>query len=83
MYYKIYNNLYKINYTYSYNYSLINKTVIVQYLDNKFRLNGQIGIIIKCHKNNYFVIKLNSYISLKSIKPIFLKLHYNNLEIIH
>lgn len=83
MNYKIYNNLYKINYTHSYNYSLIDKTVIVQNLDNKFRLNGQIGKIKKCYKNNYFVIKLNSYISLKSIKPTFLKLHHNNFEIIH
>ena len=83
MYYKIYNNLYKINYTYSHNYSLINKTVIIQNLDNKFRLNGQIGIIKKCFKNKYFIIKLHSYIALKSNKPKFLKLHYNNFEIIN
>lgn len=82
MYYKIYNNVYKIIYTNPYNYSLINKTVIIQNLDHKFRLNGQIGIIKKHCKYNYFIIKLNSYLSLKSKKPIFLKLHYNNLEVI-
>ena len=81
MYNKIYNNVYKIIYT-SPN-SLINKTVIIQNLDQKFRLNGQIGIIKKHFKYNYFIIKLNSYLSLKSKKPIFLKLHYNNLEVIH
>ena len=81
MYNKIYNNVYKIIYT-SPN-SLINKTVIIQNLDHKFRLNGQIGIIKKHFKYNYFIIKLNSYLSLKSKKPIFLKLHYNNLEVIH
>lgn len=79
---KIYNNVYKIIYTNPYNYSLTNKTVIIQNLDHKFRLNGQIGIIKKHYKYNYFIIKLNSYLSLKSKKQIFLKLNYNNLEVI-
>ena len=82
MYNKIYNNVYKIIYTSPNSYSLINKTVIIQNLDHKFRLNGQIGIIKKHYKYNYFIIKLNSYLSLKSKKQIFLKLNYNNLEVI-
>ena len=79
---KIYNNVYKIIYTNPYSYSIINKTVIIQNLDHKFRLNGQIGIIKKHCKYNYFIIKLINYLSLKSNKQIFLKLHYNNLEVI-
>ena len=83
MYYKIYKNMYFIDYTYPSKVNLLNKTVIIQNLDNKYSLNGQIGTIKKTCKHNYFIIKLNSYISLKSTKPLFLKIHNTNLEIIH